>query len=83
MPGIGEATAHSLTAELPELAAIGRPQIGRVLFMATLVATRHDPLLRQHYEHLVIVGNAKKTALVGRMRKLVVILRDQWPRHQA
>jgi transposase len=42
--------------------------------MATLVATRHNPVVRAHYTKLVAAGKVKKLALVACMRKLLVIL---------
>jgi transposase len=52
----------------------GRAAVRRVLYMAALVATRHNPLLRTYYRRLVAAGKAKKLALVASMRKLLVIL---------
>jgi transposase len=52
----------------------GRFQIRRTLYMATLTATRHNPVIRDHYEHLVGAGKLKKVALVACMRKLLTIL---------
>ena len=42
--------------------------------MGTLVAVRHNPVLRRFYEQLLGRGKAKKVALVACMRKLLVIL---------
>jgi transposase len=42
--------------------------------MATLVATRHNPLLRSFYERLCGAGKAKKVALTTCMHKLLTIL---------
>lgn len=52
----------------------GRFQIRRTLYMATLSAARHNPVIRAHYQHLVAAGKFKKVALVACMRKLVTIL---------
>ena len=52
----------------------GRSQVRRVLYMAALVATRHNPVIRHFYQQLLAVGKAKKSALVACMRKLLVIL---------
>jgi transposase len=52
----------------------GRFEIRRTLYMATLTATRHNPVIRDHYEHLVAAGKLKKVALVACMRKLLTIL---------
>lgn len=44
------------------------------LYMATLVASRHNPMIRAFYQRLVAAGKAKKLALTAAMRKLLVIL---------
>lgn len=52
----------------------GRFEIRRALYMATLTAARHNPVIRAHYERLVAAGKLKKVALVACMRKLLTIL---------
>ena len=52
----------------------GRAHVRTMLYMATLSAVRHNPLLRHHYRTLVERGKAKKLALVACMRKLLVTL---------
>lgn len=52
----------------------GRARVRSALYMATLVATRFNPLIKAYYEHLLQVGKAKKVALVACMRKLLTIL---------
>jgi transposase len=52
----------------------GRFEIRRALYMATIVAARHNPVIRAHYERLVAAGKLKKVALVACMRKLLTIL---------
>jgi transposase len=47
----------------------GRGTVRAALYMATLVAVRHDPVMRAHYEHLRSRGKPKKVALVACMRK--------------
>jgi transposase len=42
--------------------------------MATLVATRFNPVIKAFYQRLCGVGKAKKLALTACMRKLLVIL---------
>jgi transposase len=42
--------------------------------MAALVASRHNPVIRAFYEHLLSRGKPKKVALVACMRKFLVIL---------
>jgi transposase len=52
----------------------GRGHVRQALYMATLVAARHNPLIRKHYQHLLQLGKKKKVALVACMRKLLCIL---------
>jgi transposase len=52
----------------------GRTQVRRSLYMATIVATQHNQLIRSHYQQLLQRGKAKMTALVACMRKLLLIL---------
>ena len=46
----------------------------RVLYMATLVATRHNELIRQFYRRLLAKGKPKMVALIASMRKLLRIM---------
>ena len=61
----------------------GRARVRAVLYMAALVASKHNPVLKEFYERLVSAGNPKKVALVACMRKLLAILnavmRDRAP----
>jgi transposase len=52
----------------------GRTSVRCGLYMATLVATRHNPVIRDFYQRLLEKGKLKKVALVACMRKLLVIL---------
>jgi len=52
----------------------GRRDLRARLFMPTLVATQHNPLIRRFYQRLVCQGKAKMTALIAAMRKLLTIL---------
>lgn len=52
----------------------GRAKVRHNLYMATLSATRHNPVIRAYYERLVAAGKLKKVALVACMRKLLTIL---------
>lgn len=103
VPGVGDVTAASLIAELPELGKLNRQEIsalvgvapmnhdsgkyrgqrrikgGRAslratLYMAALVATRHNPVLKAFYGRLKTNGKMAKVALTACMRKLLVIL---------
>lgn len=52
----------------------GRAPVRRVLYMAALVATRWNPVIRLFYQRLRAAGKAPKVALVAAMRKLLTIL---------
>lgn len=103
VPGIGEVTARTLLAALPELGKLsnkqiaalvgvapyaresgawrgarrirgGRAPVRAVLYMATVSATRYNPVIKAFYARLVQAGKKKKVALVACMRKLLTIL---------
>jgi len=61
----------------------GRSPVRRVLYMATLVATRHNPALAAFYQRLRASGHPTKVALIAALRKLLTILnailRDRRP----
>jgi transposase len=52
----------------------GRAPVRAVLYMATLVATRHNPVIQTFYMRLLAAGKAKKVALTACMRNLLTIL---------
>lgn len=52
----------------------GRAEVRAALYMAALVAARHNPVIRALYQRLVDAGKPKKVALVACMRKLLLIL---------
>jgi transposase len=52
----------------------GRFDVRRVLYMATVMASKHNPVIRTFYERLVAGGKVKKVAIVACMRKLLGIL---------
>ena len=52
----------------------GRRQVRQALYMATLSASHHNPVIRAFYQRLLAQGKAHKVALVACMRKLLTIL---------
>jgi transposase len=52
----------------------GRPAVRAGLYMAALVATQHNVVIRTFYQRLVAAGKPKKLALIAAMRKLLTIL---------
>ena len=112
VPGIGDVTARTLIADLPELGTLdrkkiaalvgvapfnrdsgtlrgkrtvwgGRANVRATLYMAALVASQHNPILRRFYQRLLEAGKPKKVALTAVMRKLLIIMnaivRDRTP----
>ncbi len=52
----------------------GRAHVRKVMYMAALVATKHNPVLKEFYDRLCKLGKKPKVALVAVMRRLIVIL---------
>lgn len=52
----------------------GRARVRTALYMAALVATRHNLVIKTFYRRLLRAGKEKKVALTACMRKLLVIL---------
>ena len=52
----------------------GRAPVRAVLYMATLVGLKHNPVLRRFYERLRAAGKPFKVAATACMRKLLTIL---------
>lgn len=69
----------------------GRANVRAVVYMAALVAVRHNPVIAAFHQRLIAAGKPKKVAIVACMRKLLTILnamlRDKAPwdptRHDA
>lgn len=60
----------------------GRGAVRTALYMATLAATRHNPVLRAFYQRLCDAGKPKKVALIACMRKLLIILNSMIKHHR-
>ena len=52
----------------------GRASVRAALYMPTVVAIRHNPVIKRFYQRLVGAGKPKMVALIASMRKLLVIL---------
>ncbi len=52
----------------------GRAEVHTALYMATVSATRCNPVIKAFYERLLAAGKLKKVALTACMRKLLTIL---------
>jgi transposase len=59
----------------------GRAQVRAVLYMSTVVAVRHNPVLIAFYQRLRAAGKAPKLALTACMRKLLTILNAMLKHH--
>ena len=59
----------------------GRAHVRAVLYMATLVATKRNPLIREFYLRLCAAGKKPKVALTACMRKLLTILNAMLKHH--
>jgi transposase len=52
----------------------GRESVRHVLYMATLAASRSNPIIKRFYHHLLQLGKPFKVALIACMHKLLTIL---------
>jgi transposase len=52
----------------------GRNSIRKILYMATISASRFNPIIKQFYDKLLERGKLKKVALIACARKLITIL---------
>jgi transposase len=52
----------------------GRAEVRAVLYMATLTATRCNPVIEAFYQRLLARGKSQKVAMTAAMRKLLTIL---------
>lgn len=52
----------------------GRAAVRSALYMASLSAVQHNPVIKAFYERLLKAGKPKKVALTAAMRKLLTIL---------
>ena len=57
----------------PRITKFGNPRVRNMLYMAALVAIRHNAKMSDFYLHLVNKGKPKKLVLIAVARKLLVI----------
>ena len=83
LAGLAPFTRQSGTWKGRSFIGGGRTSVRTVLFMAALVATRHNPVLKAFYERLLQAGKPKMLAILATARRLLVILnaimRDRRP----
>lgn len=74
LAGLAPWTRQSGTWKGRSFTSGGRGKVRAVLFMAALVASRHNPALKAFRDRLVASGKPKIVAVVATMRKLLTIL---------
>ncbi len=72
--GVAPMARDSGTLKGKRLVWGGRAPVRAALYMAALVATRCNPVIREFYQRLLTAGKPKKLALTACMRKLLTIL---------
>ena len=72
--GVAPLARDSGTLRGKRLVYGGRAPVRAVLYMAALVASRRNPVIRAFYERLRAAGKPAKVALTACMRKLLTIL---------
>jgi transposase len=72
--GVAPFNRDSGTMRGRRLVSGGRAQVRTVLYMATLVAVRRNPVIAAFYQRLRAGGRPGKVALVAAMRKFLTIL---------
>jgi len=55
------------------IAKMGNKKLRKALFMPSLVAIVHNPIIKKQYQHLLDKGKPKMLALVACMRKLLIM----------
>ena len=61
----------------------GRVNVRKQLYMPTLVAIQHNPVIRKYYNHLLKQGKVKMVAVVACMRKLLTILNSMVKKNES
>jgi len=81
--GVAPFVHKSGTLTAPARIHGGRAAVRRILYMAAVSASQHNPVLKPFYERLIAKGKPAKLALVALMRRLVIfanaVLRSRQP----
>jgi transposase len=77
LAGLAPWTRDSGTLKGKRCIGGGRPEVRLALYMASLTASRRNPVLRAFYEHLIAKGKLSKVALTAVMRKLLIYMNHQ------
>src|SRR5581483_7567331 len=70
--GVAPFVHQSGTIVAPARIHGGRAAVRRILYMAAVTASTHNPVLRPFYERLIAKGKPAKVALIAVLRRLVV-----------
>jgi transposase len=70
--GVAPFVHKSGTMTAPARIQGGRATVRRILYMAAVTASRHNPVLRPFYDRLIAKGKPPKLALIAVLRRLVV-----------
>jgi len=72
--GVAPINRDSGTFRGKRMTGAGRRDVRSRLYMPTLVAIRHNKVIRRFYQRLLSKGKTKMTAIIACMRKLITIL---------
>ena len=61
----------------PRRIEAGRAKVRRALYMAALVASKHNPVIRAYVERLKAAGKPHKAAMTAAMRKLLIHIQSR------
>jgi transposase len=73
LAGLAPRARDSGSMQGKRVIAGGRARVRQGLYMATLAATRYNPVIRAFYDRLVAAGKPRKVALTACMHKLLLI----------
>jgi transposase len=80
--GVAPMNRDSGTFKGKRMTGGGRRAIRAALYMPTLAATRHNPVIREFYHRLLAKGKKKMIAVTASMRKLLTILNTMVAKNQ-
>lgn len=80
--GVAPMNRDSGTFKGKRMTGGGRHRIRTALYMPTLAAIRHNPVIREFYNRLLGRGKTKMTAVIAAMRKLLTILNTMVAKNQ-
>jgi transposase len=80
--GVAPMNRDSGTFKGKRMTGGGRRRIRTALYMPTLAAIRHNPVIREFYNRLLAKGKTKMTAVIAAMRKLLTILNTMVAKNQ-